>query len=414
MSMAALATVLWAFVGLYPVVSAGLWMGGALVFRVAEESPDVVVPDGGWPGVTILIPACNEERVIAACVEAALGSDYPTFEVLLLDDGSDDGTSAVAEAVAAGDPRLQIVRDEVNKGKAARLNLGFELARHELVVVTDADTHLHPQAIALLVARIARSPRLAAVAGAPHVTNRRTLICAMQVLEAASIVGLIRRTQAVAGRVGVVAGVLGIFRRQAVLDVGGYNPAMATEDIDLAWRLLLAGWHTSYEPEALVGMEVPSGLRALWAQRRRWARGQGEVLNAHRSAIMRRRQWRLWPLALEAIASLIWVAALAIAAALTVVAILDAEDVPAVPLTIAWGVAVSVVAMLQLAFALQIDFPHDRRAARVFILGPLYPLAYWLISTFAAVREELPAFLRGPAAQRVSWDIPRDTPVPKL
>lgn len=408
MSMAAPATVLLAFVGLYPIVSAGFWVGGGLVFRVTEESSDVLVPDGSWPDVTILIPAFNEARVIAACIEAALGSDYPTFEVLLLDDGSDDGTSAVAEAAGGGNPRLQIVREDVNRGKAARLNLGFEAARHELVVVTDADTHLHPQAISLLVARIARSPRLAAVAGAPHVTNRRTLLCAMQVLEAASIIGLIRRTQAVAGRVGVVAGVLGIFRRQAVLDVGGYDPAMATEDIDLTWRLLLAGWLTSYEPNALVGMEVPSGLRALWEQRRRWARGQGEVLSAHSSAIMRWRQRRLWPLALEATASLVWVVALAIATALTVVAALDAEDIPVGPLAIAWGIAVSVVAMLQLAVALQIDFPHDRRAARVFFLGPLYPLAFWLLSAFAAIRGELPALLRGPADQPVSWDLPRD------
>ena len=141
--------------------------------------------------------------------------------------------------------------------------------------MTDADTHLHPLAVKLLVARLSRSARMAAVAGAPHVTNRRNLLCAMQALEAASIIGLIRRTQAVAGRVGVVAGVLGLFRREAVLGVGGYRGEMATEDIDLTWRLLLAGWHTSYEPEALVGMEVPANLRALWAQRRRWARRAG-------------------------------------------------------------------------------------------------------------------------------------------
>ena len=75
-------------------------------------------------------------------------------------------------------------------------------------------------------------------AGAPHVTNRGRLIRAMQVLEAASIIGLIRRTQSLTGRVGVVAGVLGIFRRERVLAVGGYDSRMATEDIDLTWRLI--------------------------------------------------------------------------------------------------------------------------------------------------------------------------------
>ena len=150
-----------------------------------------------------------------------------------------------------------MLRDPVNRGKADRLNFGFSQARHELVAVTDADTHMHPAALKLLVARMSRSPLLAAVAGAPHVTNRGRLLPAMQVLEAASIIGLIRRTQSLSGRVGVVAGVLGLFHRDRVLAVGGYDPRMATEDIDLSWKLLLRGWHTAYEPRALVGMQVP-------------------------------------------------------------------------------------------------------------------------------------------------------------
>ena len=156
-----------------------------------------------------------------------------------------------------------------------------------------------------------RSPLVAAVAGAPHVTNRGRLLLAMQVLEAASIIGLIRRTQSLTGRVGVVAGVLGLFRRDRVLAVGGYDPRMATEDIDLTWKLLLAGWETVYEPQALVGMQVPSTLRALWAQRKRWARGQGEVLHAHFGQVFRWRHHRMWLLAFESLASLLWVLALA-------------------------------------------------------------------------------------------------------
>lgn len=413
MSLDTLATALVAFVGLYPVVSAGFWVAGALVFRVFEEPPELREPEAGWPGVTIVIPAYNEERVIANCVEAALAVDYPELEVLMFDDGSRDRTAAVAEAAGGGDPRLRIISDPVNRGKAARLDQGFEAARHELVVVTDGDTHLHPQALKLLVARIGRSTRTAAVAGAPHVTNRRNLLCAMQVMEAASIIGLIRRTQAVAGRVGVVAGVLGIFRREAVLAVGGYRGEMATEDIDLTWRLLLAGWHTSYEPDALVGMEVPTTLSALWDQRRRWARGQGEVLHAHLSAIARWRQRRLWPLAIEAVASLLWVLAFAVATVLSVIVALGGSGVPATLLALAWGIAVSVVATLQLAFALRIDFPYDRRAALAFLLGPVYPIAYWAISAAAALRDELPALLRGTPELRVSWDLPREEATPQ-
>ena len=254
-----------------------------------DERSDAEPPASGWPGVTVLIPAYNEEPVIATSVRAALASDYPDVELLVLDDGSTDDTPVAASAAGNGDPRLEVVRDAQNRGKGERLNLGFRHARHELVVVTDADTHIHPLGLKLLVARIERSPRIAAVAGAPHVTNRRSLLSGMQILEAASIIGLIRRTQALGGRVGTVAGVLGVFRRDAVLGVGGYDGRMATEDIELSWRLLLAGWHTTYEPNALVGMEVPTTLRSLWSQRKRWARGQGEVLRTHLAEVVR---WR--------------------------------------------------------------------------------------------------------------------------
>ena len=276
------------------------------------------------------------------------------------------------------------------------------------MVVIDADTHLHPLALKLLVSRMSRSPRIAAVAGAPHVTNRENLLCAMQILEVASIIGLIRRTQALAGRVGVVAGVLGLFRREAVLAVGGYRGSMATEDIDLSWRLLLEGWHTAYEPGALVGMQVPSRLPALWAQRRRWARGQGEVLHVHLRNVMRWRHRRLWPLAIEGLASLLWVVVFVVSGVLSVVAVVRADDVPLIVIALSWGIALAVVATLQLAFALRLDYPYDRLAALAFLLGPIYLLAYWLISAAAALRSELPALFRGPAEARVVWDIPRD------
>jgi poly-beta-1,6-N-acetyl-D-glucosamine synthase len=330
----------------------------------------------------------------------------------VLDDGSTDDTAEVATRAAGGDGRVEVIRDPVNRGKAGRLNHGFDVARHDLVVVTDADTHLHPFAVKLLVARLSRSRRTAAVAGAPHVTNRQNLLCAMQVIEAASIIGLIRRTQAVAGRVGVVAGVLGLFRRDAVLAAGGYRPEMATEDIDLTWRLLLAGWHTTFEPNALVGMQVPSKLGPLWSQRSRWARGQGEVLHDHLREILRWRNRRLWPLALEGLASLTWVWALAVFYAILVLIVLftgvDLPDLEGLTLVFAWGIAVCVVATLQLTFALRLDFPYDRLAALGFLLGPLYPIAYWMITAAAALRAEVPALLRGPREDRVVWDIPSE------
>jgi poly-beta-1,6-N-acetyl-D-glucosamine synthase len=386
---------------------AGVWVCGGLLFRLLEEEREPTEPEGGWPGVTILVPAYNEESVIAANVRAARALDYPELEILVLDDGSTDSTVDAATAAAEGDARVEVVRDPVNRGKSERLNLGLARARHDLVVVTDADAHLHPLAVRFLVARITRSLKIAAVAGAPHVTNRGTLLSALQSLEAASIIGLTRRTQSLSGHTRIVAGVLGIFRRRAVLGVGGYDGRMATEDIDLTWRLLIAGWLTLYEPNALIGMQVPTTLSGFWKQRCRWARGQGEVLHEHLWTILSPRLWRIWSVGIETILSLAWVVGLVLGAIAVVLAFVI-ERPTVLGLGLAWGIGIAFVCMLQVAFAVGIEARYDRPALVVFLLGPLYPLGYWAISAAAALREELPALVRGPHKERVVWDLPRE------
>jgi biofilm PGA synthesis N-glycosyltransferase PgaC len=358
--------------------------------------------------VTVVIPAYNEEAVIATSVRAALASEYPRLEVLVMDDGSKDATETAALAAAGGDPRCRVIRDPVNRGKAEQLNAAFALTTHPYVVVTDADGHLHSHAVRHLVERMETSPLLAAVAGAPFVTNRNRFICAMQVLEAAAIVGLIRRTQSLTGRVGTVAGVLGIFHRDRVLDVGGYRGEMATEDIDLTWRLLLAGWHTAYEPRALVGMEVPASLSALWAQRKRWARGQGEVLHAYLPQVFRWRNRRMWLISLESLASVVWVVALFASFALTVANVFMGHSLGLFGFGFAWGVAICVVATAQLLVALGLRYHYDRWGMRSLLVGAVYPLAYWLISATAALHDQLTALFRGPRERAVVWDIPRE------
>jgi biofilm PGA synthesis N-glycosyltransferase PgaC len=396
------------FVALYPVVTAAVWIAGGIMFKLIDEGSPDEVPEGGWPGVTVLIPAFNEEAVIAQSVRAALDSDYPILEVLVLDDGSTDDTAAMASEAAGGDPRCEVVRDEVNRGKADRLNIGMARARHEVVVVTDADAHLHPHAIRHLVARLERSPMVAAVAGGPFVTNRAYLISALQVLEAAAIIGLIRRTQSLTGRVGVVAGVCGIFRRDAVLGVGGYDDRMATEDIDLTWRLLLAGWHTAYAPRALVGMEVPTTVKALWAQRKRWARGQGEVLHGYLTTVFRWRHHRMWLLSIESVVSLLWCIGLVASLVFGVLNVIFDDDLGSFAFGMSWGVAISVVATCQLLAAMWLRYHYDHWGPRSLLVGAIYPAVFWIASAAAALHSELPAVFKGPREKRVVWDIPRE------
>jgi biofilm PGA synthesis N-glycosyltransferase PgaC len=397
-----------AFVALYPIVTSGRWIAGGLIFRLFDERNTGKEPEDGWPGVTILIPAYNEESVIRGSIQAAREVDYPEVEVLVLDDGSTDATADRASEAAAGDPRVRTVRDPENVGKGDRLNLGFRDARHDLVLVTDADTHLHPGALRLLVSRLLRHRSIGAVAGAPHVTNRQNMLTSMQTIEAASTIGLIRRTEALSGRVGTVAGVLGLFRREAVLGAGGYNGFMSTEDIDLSWRLLIGGWGTTFEPAALVGMQVPANLSALWAQRKRWARGQGEVLRVNGKEVMRWRNRRLWPLVLESTSSLFWVVAAFAALILALLERFTPADIPLLGFALAWGIAIGSIAMLQVTAGLVLDAHYDRGSRRAMFIGPFYPIFYWLIGAGAALTAGTTAFVKGPRSKRVVWDIPRE------
>jgi poly-beta-1,6-N-acetyl-D-glucosamine synthase len=227
-------------------------------------------------------------------------------------------------------------------------------------------------------------------------------------LRLCALIGLIRRTQSLTGRVGTVACVLGLFHRDRVLAVQGYDPRMATEDIELTWRLLLAGWQTAYEPHALVGMQVPVTLGALWAQRKRWARGQGEVLRAHLTSVARRRNHRLWLLAAESVASLLWVFALVAALIITVLSLaIDSHD--PFGFAIAWGIALAVLATVQVTVALWVETAYDPRVWRAYLIEPIYPLVYWMISAAAALRCETVGLARGPKRERIVWDIPRET-----
>src|SRR3954463_15027944 len=177
---------------------------------------------------------------------------------------------------------------------------------------------------------------------------------------------------------------------------------MATEDIELTWRLAMAGWEAAYEPHALVGMQVPSTLGALWGQRKRWARGQGEVLHTHLPAVWRWRHHRMWLLAVEAVASLAWILALAASLLITLLSV-AVDGHTALGIGLAWEIAISVLATVQVTVALWVESRYDPRSWRAYLLQPIYPLLFWLASAAAALRSEVAGLIAGPRKQRVVW-----------
>jgi cellulose synthase/poly-beta-1,6-N-acetylglucosamine synthase-like glycosyltransferase len=240
--------------------------------------PPVVEP------VTVIVPAFNERRTIAAAVRSLAAGTHSVIEVLVMDDESDDGTADEVERL--GLPNVRVVRVP-GGGKAAALNAGVALARHDLLVMVDADTVVDPDAIHRLVQPFA-DPRVGAVAGNVKVGNRRRLIGRWQHIEYVIGFNLDRRLYDTLHCMPTVPGALGAFRRSAVRQAGGLSRATLAEDTDLTMAIHRAGWRVVYEETALARTEAPSTLRQLWRQRYRWSYGTMQAIWRHRRALVER------------------------------------------------------------------------------------------------------------------------------
>ncbi len=285
-----LAMLLWALKWLfYVAISLGiaravLMATLAVRAHLREAPPPVGAPDAF---VSVLIPAFNEARVIEGSVRRVLASQGVRVEVIVIDDGSRDATSAIVAKGFADDPRVRLLTLE-NGGKARALNLGLGLASSDIVIALDADTQFEEQTIARL-ARWFTDPALGAVAGNAKVGNRVNIVTRWQATEYVTAQNLERRALTRFEAITVVPGAVGAWRRAALDAVGGYPVDTLAEDQDLTIAIQRAGWRVAYDIDAVAWTEAPETLRALGKQRYRWAYGTLQCLWKHR-AVIRARQ----------------------------------------------------------------------------------------------------------------------------
>ncbi len=256
-------------------------------FREGGRMPADLDPETG-PLVSVLIPCFNEEKVIAASVARILESRWTRLEVVVLDDGSSDGTSAEVEKHFAGEPRVRLLRFP-NGGKALALNKGLDQIKGEIVVALDADTLFPPSTIPRLVRWFA-DPRVGAVAGNALVGNRRNVVTRWQALEYVTAQNLERRALAALGAVTVVPGAVGAWRRAALEQLGGYPSDTLAEDQDLTMAVQTAGWRVEFDPDARAYTEAPETVDGLLKQRFRWSFGTLQCIWKHRSATFSRQR----------------------------------------------------------------------------------------------------------------------------
>ncbi|RPF37416.1 bifunctional polysaccharide deacetylase/glycosyltransferase family 2 protein [Streptomyces sp. TLI_185] len=233
--------------------------------------------------VSVIVPAYNESAGIEAAVRSLVASDHPV-EIIVVDDGSTDGTADLVESLRL--PGVRVIRQR-NAGKPAALNTGLAAAGCDLVVMVDGDTVFEPDAVRTIVQPFA-DPRVGAVSGNAKVVNRGGLLGRWQHIEYVVGFNLDRRLFDLAECMPTVPGAVGAFRRRALLALGGVSDVTLAEDTDLTMALCRAGWRVVYEERAVAWTEAPASLSALWRQRYRWCYGTLQAMWKHRAALTQR------------------------------------------------------------------------------------------------------------------------------
>lgn len=291
--------------------------------------------------VTIVVPAFNEAEVIVQSITSLLNTQFTQLEIVIVNDGStDDTVQVLIDAFAlvptqqvprsglatmpirqvyrsAIDPRVSLL-DKENGGKADALNAGINYGQYPLICAVDADTILDQGALGRLVWEFQADPATVATGGIVRIANGSTVQDG-RIVAVSTPRGFLERVQIIeylraflGGRLAwsrwnclvIISGAFGLFRRDALVEIGGYNTRTVTEDAELILRLHRVHrdegqpCRITFFPDPVCWTEAPSTWRQLALQRDRWQRGLGEALIDHRHMLFRRRYGRIGWIAL--------------------------------------------------------------------------------------------------------------------
>ena len=291
--------------------------------------------------VTVIIPAFNEAPTIVDSVRSLLRSQFNRLEVIVVNDGSTDGTldrltegfglvdvdrvprsglptQPVRRVYRSVQEHQVLVIDKANGGKADALNAGLNYAQYPLVCAVDADTILDPGALARLVWEFQSHAHTVATGGIVRIVNGsvvddgaitairtpRGLLANIQIAEYLRAFLGGRLAWSRWNMLLIISGAFGLFRRDVVVEAGGYDTTTVTEDAELILRIRRmradAGLpcRITFFPDPICWTEAPESMRQLARQRDRWQRGLAEMLVAHRRMLLNPRYGRTGMLAL--------------------------------------------------------------------------------------------------------------------
>ena len=240
--------------------------------------------DSSLPPVSILVPARNEEMVIARTLDKILALDYPRekMEVIVVNDGSTDSTQSILEQYRRKDDRvipLQLAPAETGRGKAHALNAGFKKTKYNYIAIYDADNNPEASSLKTLVRELMADQAAGAVIGKFRTLNwKRNILTRFINIETLSFQWILQAGRYRAFKVSILPGTNFVIRREVVAACGGWDEAAITEDAELSVRIYQMGWKIKFVPNAVTWEQEPEKWSVWIRQRTRWVRGNNYVI----------------------------------------------------------------------------------------------------------------------------------------
>ncbi len=410
--------------------------------RWTSRALEVVMRSPATPAISVIVPAYNEEAAIEQSLRSLLLLNYPQFEVVVVNDGSKDKTiEKMVEAFglmrapvvypqpldtqpvralyrSLDNPDLVVI-DKAHGGKADAINAGINAARYPLVCVVDADSILEPEALMRASLPFIENPDTLATGGIIRIVNGCTVeagrvtkvdmpdswLAQFQVVEYLRAFLSGRVFMSAANALLIISGAFGLFRRDAVIEVGGFRHDAIGEDMEIVarlhrrWRDTNRPYRVVFQPDPVCWTEVPETRKILASQRNRWQRGTCQVLSYHMAMMGNPKYgsvgWFAMPyfLIFEAAGPLIEVSGYAVTLLAVMFGLLDVVFAQLLFLAaVVFGAMISITSVLLEEMSFR-RYPKVRHLLLLAALGVVENFGYRQLTTYWRLRGSID-FLR--------------------
>ncbi len=224
-----------------------------------------------WPFISIVVPNYNGEKTLRKCLDAVKAMRYSgRKEIIVVDDGSKDSSVKILRAISG----IKLIAKKQNAGKGAALNAGIAACRGDAIVTIDSDTYPAPDSLEKMVPLLRLEDGIGAVTGFVRAANAKGIVEKIQQVEYLVAFGFFQSVLSDINAILVTPGPMSVYSAKAMGEIGGFDEANITEDMEIAFRLRSHGYKIVTNTDTKIYTEVPTTVTHLFRQRVRWYRGK--------------------------------------------------------------------------------------------------------------------------------------------